>query len=120
MMVNQHRQAAKFSSPRPPTAILPRLLLRRIAPLRLRLSVELPTRHMVDAPLARRGREVALNGVRRGAGPGVLGRQATLLARTPWGSGLRSLFLGSAPRPPREAVLVIRTSRAVLKVSADV
>jgi hypothetical protein len=75
---------------------------------------------MVDAPISGGDREVALDGVGRGAGPGVLGRHASLLARPPWGSGLRSLFLSRALRPPREAVLVIGASRAVAEVAAHV
>src|SRR5437773_5285685 len=65
-----------FSPPRPPTPILPRLLRRGIAPLRLRLAIELPTRHMVDARFAGIRREVALDGVSRRARPRILGRYA--------------------------------------------
>src|SRR5437773_3788570 len=63
-----------FSPPRPPTPILPHLCLRCIAPLRLRLAIELPTRHMVDAPLARISGEVALDWLGSRACPGALWR----------------------------------------------
>src|SRR5439155_13322946 len=62
------------SSPRPPTPILSRFLSGGIAPLRLRLVVELPTRHVVDASLAGVGSEVALDGLGRRARPRILGQ----------------------------------------------
>src|SRR5713101_6096504 len=61
-------------SPRPSTPILLRVHLRRVAPLRLRLVVELPARHVVDAPLTGVGGEVAFDGLGSRAPPGALWR----------------------------------------------
>src|SRR5437773_3468405 len=107
-----------FSPPRPPTPILPRLCLRCIAPLRLRLVIELPTRRVVDAPLTRVGGEVARDWVSRGARPRILGRhtRASLLRRF---LCLLRLRLRLSWRTC-QTILVIGTGRTVSGVSADI
>jgi hypothetical protein len=57
---------------RPPASILHRVRLRHIALLRLGFPVEVAARHMIDAPLARISREVALDRVRERTLPGAL------------------------------------------------
>src|SRR5713101_3815806 len=61
---------------RPPTPVLHSVLLRRIAPLRLGLPVELPALHVIDATFAGVRREVPLDRVSEGARPGILWRDA--------------------------------------------
>jgi len=106
------------SPPRPPTPILPRFLLAGIAPFRLRLAVELPAWHMVNAALARVCREVAFDGVSRGAGPAVLGRHARASL---FGGLLRLLRLRlRLSWRTCQTILAIGTGRTVPGVSADV
>ena len=61
---------------RPAAPVLNGLVSSRVAPLRLRLAVELATWHMIDAPLPRVGGEVALDRIGRRARPRLLGRYA--------------------------------------------
>jgi len=62
-----------FLSSQPPTSILRRLYLRRIASFGLRVAIELPARQVIDAPLAGVRGEVSLDVVRRGTSPRVFG-----------------------------------------------
>ena len=99
---------------RPPTPIPRSFLLSCIAPLRLRLAVELPTGHVIDAPLTGVGREVALDRLSRGAGPRVLGRRAGTCLLGLLRLGVRRSGLAG------EAILIVGAFRAVAGVPAHV
>ena len=84
------------------------------AALRLRLAVELPTGHVIDAPLTGVGREVALDRLSRGAGPRVLGRRAGTCLLGLLRLGVRRSGLAG------EAILIVGAFRAVAGVPAHV